>query len=58
MENLTCDNKCSPAEELLKYGKKRNGYKGFYQLVFKRVVDIIVCPPQSFVTIVKSRLGD
>ena len=43
MENLTCDNKCSSAEELLKYGKKRNGYKGFYQLVFKRVVDIIVC---------------
>ena len=22
------------------------------------LVDIIVCPPQSFVTIVKSRLGD
>lgn len=30
-------------EDLYKSGKHRCGYKGFYQLVLKRIVDILVC---------------
>lgn len=30
-------------EELLQDGKKRRGYKGIYQLVIKRLIDIILC---------------
>ena len=32
-----------PAEELLEKTKHRKCYKGFYQLVVKRVIDILVC---------------
>lgn len=31
------------AEVLFQNGKKRQGYKGFYQLVIKRIIDILVC---------------
>ena len=33
----------SSAEELLKNAKDKQGYKGFYQLVLKRIVDILLC---------------
>ena len=35
--------KLSDAEERLQNGKKRHGYKGVYQLVIKRIIDIILC---------------
>lgn len=31
------------AEELYNRGKYKQGYKGFYQLVVKRIVDVLVC---------------
>lgn len=43
MANKTLERKVISAEELLKNGKGKRGYKGFYQLVFKRVVDILIC---------------
>ena len=43
MANTKQKSKQFSTEELLQNGKKRHGYKGFYQLVFKRIVDIVVC---------------
>lgn len=30
-------------EELYESGKQKQGYKGFYQMLFKRIIDIIIC---------------
>lgn len=43
MANNTQIKQGSSAEELLENGKDKQGYKGFYQLVLKRIVDILVC---------------
>ena len=36
-------NQTLSAEKLFNNSKKKNGYKSFYQLVFKRIVDFIIC---------------
>ena len=43
MANKTYEKKQLSAKELLDNGKKRRGYKGFYQLVLKRIVDVLAC---------------
>ena len=30
-------------EELYEYSKQKRGYNGFYQLIFKRIIDFIIC---------------
>ncbi len=43
MANEVIEKSMTEAEKLLAEGKRRHGYKGAYQLVFKRLIDIIVC---------------
>ena len=43
MNNQVDNKELSRAEELLKNGKDREGYKGVYQLVIKRLIDIVIC---------------
>ena len=43
MNDQIVEKKMSEAEALLKSGKKRKGYKGVYQIVVKRLIDIVVC---------------
>ena len=42
MPNKTLE-KISTAEELYNNNKEKRGFKGFYQLVFKRFVDLVIC---------------
>lgn len=43
MENKTKNEQAYSAEELLKRGKDKRRYKGFYQMVLKRMIDILIC---------------
>ena len=42
MANIVLDNDV-PAKTFLENNKKKNGYKGIYQLVIKRIIDLILC---------------
>lgn len=43
MEQTNVREASSQVEELYKKGKNKQGYKGVYQLVIKRIIDILLC---------------
>ncbi len=43
MEQNNVKSTMSEVEELYQKGKNKHGYKGVYQLVVKRVIDIVIC---------------